>query len=409
MNRAIRKQRRHGSGDGDTLEVANPHSERYNVDDPRNRQRGAHPSNRRDNNGWQPINHQEHADQFINRITGAKFGQPKYSPNEGGVRLIPGKGVPKREQGRPVGSQNPSGNRHLEHQPALANVVSKQQQGVGAYGKASMASGLDAFTMGDIRQADKFLENGRMGLDEYARKVASGEISTDFQSESNFTGGFFAEEDERATRPWMDSNFGAGRVVRGSAMQRGPMAPPPPPPSFAAPKATMDSARAQSVAAQQAGTQSNASGLALLQMLIDRKSPAPSATRPGTSGGQGPRQLTQQQINELISMSKRTGPKAPTVSPPVNTSLQQGVNNLTKRTAAAPHPQSSTGNLRPQIVPGQQSRATQQISAPGSAPAQTPPHVAALLEQLHRQQLAQQQTTGDQPAGNAPPQECQQQ
>lgn len=89
-------------------------------------------------------------------------------------------------------------------------------------------------------------------------------------------------------------------------------------------------------------------GLALLQMLVERKGavPEPPATK---QPAPGPRQLSQSQINDLIAMSKRVPP------------------------AAAPR-----GN----------------------------PQVAQLLEQLHKQQQAQQQ---QQAAPQAQPQECQQQ
>ncbi|EER07394.1 hypothetical protein Pmar_PMAR020559 [Perkinsus marinus ATCC 50983] len=39
------------------------------------------------------------------------------------------------------------------------------------------SGGLDQFTLGDIRKAEKTLEESHMSLGQYARKVAQGEIT----------------------------------------------------------------------------------------------------------------------------------------------------------------------------------------------------------------------------------------
>ena len=324
-------------------------------------------SNRgRDNtSGWQPYNHQEHEDNFVQGASSRNTGKGVGARNMQG-QIIPGKGAPRRDrpaEQAPAAKSGPS----WDHQPALANVVSKQQQGMtGAPGSSSGGvKGLDAFSMGDIRQAEKFIEGGRMGLDEYAKKVAAGEISRDFVSEQNGAGGFFAEEGEDAGgRPWMTGQPRStprpvtvhGRIVPGSAAQR-----PPPPPAADLP----------------VGKDSNVAGLALLQMLVDRKATTPSPPPPVVQAKSpaGPRQLSPQQINDLIAMSKRAPPHQP-AAPQL------------ARPAAA------------RIIPGQQARGHQP-----AAPQSPTPQVAALLEQLHRQQLAQQQATQPQ----SQPQECQQQ
>ena len=410
-NRTIRKQRRQGSNDGDMGEATQPQYERDPNEDYRNRARGGHPSGRRENNGWQPSNHQEHEDQFINRAPGPKAGAPRAQGghNDNQTRIIPGKGVPRRpnsdqppHSGPPHGAKS-TGSNNWEHQPALANVVSRQQQGfTGAVGHATAnaAKGLDAFSMGDIRQAEKFLESGRMGLDEYARKVATGEISRDFapQHSGGAPGGFFADEDDSApgSRPWM-AGMG-GRMVPGAAVKR-PVASPPPPPSFPAPRTVSDAEAAAK--AQQLGKESNASGLALLQMLIDRK--AVPAKAPQTATVQSGRQLTQQQINDLIAMSKRTGPKVPQ---PATGAPVQKIDP--RQMAAAAIARRQPGGAAPQVAQQRQMPAHDQ-ARPVAPAVSTPPHVAALLEQLHRQQMAQQQTTNQPPAASAQPQECQQQ
>jgi hypothetical protein len=389
LSRGARKNRRQGSIDGDGPDHIVPKPETDGHEEFIVKGRVGHPSNRRENVGWQPSNHQEHAEQFINRHPVSKFQAPRSGDNH--ARLIPGKGVPRRG----AEAQQTGGTRQMEHQPALANVVTRQQQGFANFNsKLQTQGGLDAFSMGDIRQAEKFMEGGQMGLDEYARKVASGEISRatskQDRSQAGQAGSFFAEEDGTDTaRPWLqttggNSRVGAvsqGRLVPGFAAQR-PTAPPPPP-QVQAPRVA---GPAKASPAAMTGTDSNAQGLALLQMLIDKKpSTAIPVTKPSVPTS-APRQLTQQQINELISMSKRV-PQKPTQS------------QVTPNFKAA-QPQQAYG--KPNAV------SVQNTSAPVAGPGQTPPHVAALLEQLHRQQLAQQQQQQSS-GGTTPPPECQQQ
>jgi hypothetical protein len=285
-------------------------------------------------------------------------------------RIIPGKGVPRRD---PIEQQQLSGGAklapaaHWEHQPALANVYTKQQQGLtGSH--TQVAKGLDAFSMGDIRQAEKFIESGRMGLDEYARKLASGEITKDFAPDVSSGGGFFADETDesiQASRPWLGGNTSqaSNRIVPGSAR----VVPPPPP------------------ANAPVGKDSNVAGLALLQMLVDRKQQAGAGQqqpKAAPAPPAPPRQLSQQQINELIAMSKRAAPKQPATGRPTGVPLK------------APGPAVQTAGRNPPAA---------------AAPQVTPPHVTALLEQLHRQQMAQQQQPAPPQQQSGTPQECQQQ
>lgn len=334
----IRKQRRPGPADADNggEGIATPGTDGE----------AAGPSDwgkgkgaRRRDQGWQPA-HTEHQD---DEARGK--GHPRQQ------RIVPGKGMRGSPSPTPVppAAQLAPGAK-WEHQPALANVYTKQHQGVtGA--PTQVAKGLDAFTMGDIRQAERLIENGRMNIDEYARRVASGEINKAAASSVGGTGSFFAEEDDNSSRqPWM----AGGRIIPGTQAAPRPSAPAVVPPTGPV------------------GKDSNLAGLALLQMLVDKKAAAAAPTaRPVAP----PRQLSQQQLNELIAMSKRT--------------------------AAAPKPKA-------QIIPGQHSRA-----APATPTTPTNPQVAALLEQLQRQQMAQQQSHGmppsAPPAGTASPPECQQQ
>ena len=372
-SRSIRKQRRQGSGEVDLDDLHAMHGSIHEHAD--NLHRGKGKGARRDNHGWQPVSQERHEEAFhqgaLNRmgVPNKPGTMPNRAPMVPGAtqqRIIPGKGVPRRDAGMDMpktGAPAPAAN--WEHQPALANVYMKHQQGLtGA--TTQVAKGLDAFSMGDIRQAEKFIEGGRMGLDEYARKVASGEISRDVHSMGgqSSAGGFFADEGTVESRPWLQNTTSQGRIIPGSARVNAP----PPPPSVQAP------------AAGPIGKDSNGAGLQLLQMLIDRKQlPVASPQQPKTGVG-APRQLTQQQINELIAMSKK---------------------------AAAANPAG-----RPSGVP---MKAPAPQVAPPRAPQQgtTPPHVAALLEQLHRQQMAQQQAAPAAPPPSAPqsgsPQECQQQ
>ena len=384
-SRSIRKQRRHGSGEVDLDELHAVHGGIQDHGDGLHRGKGK--GMRRDNHGWQPVSQERHEEAFNQGALNRSVGQPMKPgamANRGPAapapqqqqRIVPGKGVPRRDQGheqaRTAGQVAPAAN--WEHQPALANVYMKHQQGLTGQ-TTQVAKGLDAFSMGDIRQAEKFIEGGRMGLDEYARKVASGEISRESNFGQSSGGGFFADESSGpvdTSRPWL-SNSGSsapGRIIPGSARSQVP----PPPPVAQAPVATGP-----------IGKDSNGAGLQLLQMLIDRKqlpvntgNPQQPKTGPGA-----PRQLTQQQINDLIAMSKK---------------------------AAAAQPG------RPSGVP--MKAPAPQVAAAPRAPQQsgaTPPHVAALLEQLHRQQVAQQQQTATAaaPPPAAPqsgsPQECQQQ
>ena len=391
LGRGARKARRQGSADGDTLEVPSSRIDAEGSGEFIHKNRMGHPGGRRDNVGWQPSNHQEHADQFINRYPVSKFAQQRSGEVQG--RIIPGKGVPRRG----VDSTGTNGPRPLEHQPALANVVTRQTQGFANFNTQSQTQGgLDAFSMGDIRQAERFLESGRMGLDEYARKVQRGEISREAPMKpTGHSDSFFADDDGAAnTRPWLQSTVAStstapvtqGRLVPGYASQRSAAPPPPPPPQVQAPRVS-PTAPAKTPPTAVTGADSNAQGLALLQMLIDKKatgSPAPSKASMPTAA---PRQLTQQQINELISMSKRAAPKAQSHVP-------------TSKGMQAPQPL-----VRPNVqqIPKQPS-----VGAPmaGALPTQTPPHVAALLEQLHKQQIAQQQQSQ---TGATQPPECQQQ
>ena len=373
-SRSIRKQRRQGSGevDLDDLQAVHGHLQEHGDSLHRGKGKGA----RRDNHGWQPVSQERHEEAFhqgaMNRMgapmkPGAMPNRAPMVPGSQQQRIIPGKGVPRRDTPNDqskAGAPAPAAN--WEHQPALANVYMKHQQGLtGA--TTQVAKGLDAFSMGDIRQAEKFIESGRMGLDEYARKVASGEISRDaHHGAGQSSGGFFADEGTVETRPWLQQNTSQGRIIPGSARAN---APPPPPAAVQPPVATGP-----------IGKDSNGAGLQLLQMLIDRKQlPVATPQQPKTGAG-APRQLTQQQINELIAMSKK---------------------------AAAANPAG-----RPSGVP---MKAPAPQVAPPRAPQQgtTPPHVAALLEQLHRQQMAQQQAAPAAPPPPAPqsgsPQECQQQ
>lgn len=372
--------------------------------------RGHHQGVRRENVGWQPANHQEHAEQFINRIP-QNSRLPANRPHDASGRIIPGKGVPRRGND-PAGSQRPPViSRNMEHQPALYNVVPKQQQGVGAFAtKDQTSGGLDSFSMGDIRLAERFLESGKMGLDEYARKLAAGEINRSGQPElPAASSGFFADDDAGSSRPW-DAKAG-GMAGRSQASQHTKLVPgyasQKPSPVPATPSNSNRIAQQPSPMAptHQLGKESNASGLALLQMLIDRKAAgkAPQTASVGASP-QGPRQLSQQQINELISMAKRAAPKAQLA--PVDPGLPShpigpAPSIQRKHPSVHPSPGFQSMNL-PQGVP-----VATQHGVAKAAPTQTPPHVAALLEQLHRQQVSQQQTA--QPAPTAPPPECQQQ
>jgi len=374
-SRSIRKQRRQGSGDVDLDELHAVHGSLQEHGDSFHRGKGK--GVRRDNHGWQPVSQERHEEAFnqgaLNRV-----GMP---PKQGGVpnrgpivpgsqqqqRIIPGKGVARRDPGNDqprAGVPAPAAN--WEHQPALANVYMKHQQGLtGA--TTQVAKGLDAFSMGDIRQAEKFIEGGRMGLDEYARKVATGEISRDTNLGQSSSGGFFADESSTESRPWLQNSSTQGRIIPGSARANVP----PPPPATQAPSVGP------------IGKDSNGAGLQLLQMLIDRKQLPPGGVNPAAAktGPPGaPRQLTQQQINDLIAMSKK---------------------------AAVANPGRPAGV--PMKAPAPQVAAPPAPRAPQGA---TPPHVAALLEQLHRQQMAQ-QTSPAAPPPAAPqsgsPQECQQQ
>jgi hypothetical protein len=404
LSRGGRRNRRQGSVDGDLHDLSGPKLENEPVDDSLQKSRMGHPGNRRDNMGWQPTNHQEHAEQFINRFPNAKSAAAKNVDMQG--RIIPGKGVPRRVPDQP--SQSVTGvstSKGFEHQPALANVVSRQGQGFANFSAtAQVQGGLDAFSMGDIRQAEKFLESGRMGLAEYARKVATGEINRETRTSNRVpvTESFFADEEAKASRPWLQqpSTSGTraapatsqGRIIPGYASQRGTVPAPPPPPQVAAPRVQIPP-KSSAPVLPHTGKDSNAQGLALLQMLIEKK--AALTVAPKTAGAPGPRQLTQQQINELISMSKRPVAKVAPVQQP---KLQNFQSNL--------------GMSRPvEQQPQQQLRQPQPIHHPGPPAVgqnQTPPHVAALLEQLHRQQLAQQQTERSS-SGQTPPPECQQQ
>ncbi len=375
-SRSIRKQRRQGSGEGDLEELHAVHGSLQEHGDSLHRGKGK--GARRDNHGWQPVSQERHEEAFhqgaMNRMGVAT--KPGTMPNRAPMvpgsqqqRIIPGKGVPRRDgpnDQHKTGTPAPASN--WEHQPALANVYMKHQQGLTGAPTTQVAKGLDAFSMGDIRQAEKFIESGRMGLDEYARKVASGEISRDsnmgFGQSSG--GGFFADEGTVESRPWLQNSTSQGRIIPGSAR----VSAPPPPPSVQPPVAS----------AGPIGKDSNGAGLQLLQMLIDRKQLPVAAPQQPKAGAGAPRQLTQQQINELIAMSKK---------------------------AAAANPAG-----RPTGVP-MKAPAPQVAPPRASQPGTTPPHVAALLEQLHRQQMAQQQATPAAPPPPAPqsgsPQECQQQ
>ena len=397
LSRGVRKNRRQGSADGEGSELVPGRPDQEGQDDFILKGRSGHPGNRRDNVGWQPSNHQEHAEQFINRYPVSKFSQSRSNESQG--RIIPGKGVPRR--GIVPDVQGASG-RPMEHQPALANVVTRQAQGFANFNsKLQAQGGLDAFSMGDIRQAERFVESGQMGLDEYARKVAAGEISRDTSHQERHSnaqgGGFFAEDDgPESGRPWLQSAGGnargsavsQGRLVPGYASQRPAAPPPPPPPQVQAPRAV---GAAKGPTASATGMDSNAQGLALLQMLIDKKHPSSVPATKQAVPTSAPRHLTQQQINELISMSKRTPAKAQP--------------QMASAKAMQPtHSNSRTGN---QAFGKHVSVQSQPVTASVPAPGQTPPHVAALLEQLHRQQLAQQQQQSQ--GGSTPPPECQQQ
>lgn len=417
QNRGIRKQRRQGSHDGDITDSFQAHLD--HTDEYRNKNRSGHPSMRRENHGWQPINHHEHTEEFHSRIPASKSAPSRFSGMnaDSNGRIVPGKGVPRRpnDQHGPISVAKAATGGKWDHQPALANVVSRQQQGLtGVSSHAEVGKGLDAFSMGDIRQAEKFIESGRMGLDEYARKIASGEIGRNAAPENTRGVGFFAEDDEApgGSRPWFGNSIAIGTppqfhgsLVPGSAPYR-PIAVAPPHPSSAQ-RNISDLETGKTVPGATQGKESNASGLALLQMLIDRK--APTSTQKVAPPSEGTRQLTQHQINELIAMSKKTGQKA---APQVNSGPGR-----TQPVTQSGAPRRSTGSNQPagqrtQIIPGQQSRSMQPPAAK-NAPTQpvtnqTPPHVAALLEQLHRQQMAQQQS-GQTAASSAQPQECQQQ
>ena len=416
MNKSIRKQRRQGSLDGDGVD-SQPGPDREAGDDFRGRGRVGHPGTRRENNGWQPANHVEHEEQFISRIPSGKVGSFKQSAiqHDSQGKIVPGKGVQRRSPDQHDHLVTRGVSKNLEHQPALAHVVSRQNQGMtGSPAVTEIPKGLDAFSMGDIRQAEKLIESGRMGLDEYARKIASGELNRAYTGENHGSGGFFADDDDGAvgSRPWLGSSLSVNRVtpqqanvppriVPGTFAQK-PAVSPPPPPSFPAPRtlADIEGSRAASAAAPDTGRESNASGLALLQMLVDRKASTLMA-KSNLSGGNGPRQLTQQQINELIAMSKRAAPKNPVSGP--SSQAKNVAHQVFK-----PSIQPATSETRSQIVPGAQSRAMEKQPT-ASAPKPAPPHVALLLEQLHRQQVAQQQSSGQVQAAAAQPAECQQQ
>lgn len=340
----IRKQRRGGPAGGDDAgDASQGVGHESHFEDPGANNWGKGKGKRRDHyNGWQPSNPENHEEEFNQGA--AKGGKGAGAPRVPGQRIIPGKGIRNNPNPTPP-SGTPALAASWDHQPALANVYTKQHQGVtGA--PTQVAKGLDAFSLGDIRQAERMMENGRMNIDEYARRMAAGEIAKTTAPVST-SGGFFAEDDDDTTRrPWA----AGARIIPGSHQRVSPPAPPSPP--------------------VQQGKDSNVAGLALLQMLVDRKAAAPAAPKAVPAPAAPPRQLSQQQINDLIAMSKR----------------------------AAPKPKAA------QIVPGQQAR----MNAPPPAPPQVAnPQVAALLEQLHRQQVAQQQAAAG--SQQATPPECQQQ
>lgn len=413
-NKIVRKQRRQGSQDMESVEISQQGADKDIGEEFRGRGRPGHPGARRENNGWQPTNHIEHEEQFISRIPQAKGSVVRSVglQHDSQGKILPGKGAQRRGPDTSDNHISRSSVRNMDHQPALAHVVAKQNQGMtGSFAHSQIPKGLDAFSMGDIRQAEKLIESGRIGLDEYARRIASGELNREYVGDKQGTGSFFADEDDVmvASRPWLGSSVSAnrapqttaaqGRIVPGLAAQR-PVVTPPPPPTLQAPRTLSDieGTRGTSPAAQNTGRESNASGLALLQMLVDRKSSSPGAGKSSTQSGITPRQLTQQQINELIAMSKRSGPKAPAVQP-----VNPG------KAAVKPSPQGGVSDFRPQIVPGSQSRAMEKVSVPSAAPKPAPPHVALLLEQLHRQQIAQQNSASQEQSASAQPAECQQQ
>ena len=408
LSRGYKKGKRQGPGDFETLDQLTQRTDIEVNDDLKKNSRQAHVSGRRDNIGWQPSNHQEHAEYFINRVPHSKA--PVVRPLDSHGRIIPGKGVPKRSH--EMGTNHAAGAKNMEHQPALFNIQAKQQQGIGSFGSRMQHVGtLDSFSMGDIRQAEKFLEGGKMGLDEYARKVASGEISRETNSDqTSHAVGFFADDDAGSSRPWLASSntvsriatsSGASKLVPGYASQR-----PHPPPANPPPQSTPSSA-----SPQQLGKESNASGLALLQMLIDKKPGAKSQPQIPHNPGQGPRQLTQQQINDLISMSKRSATKQPASDSFSGSRIPGTMSGSQTQTSVKTTQQLVQNELpgvtqRSQQLPGHGSRPLPTNPAKSVGSAQTPPHVAALLDQLHRQQLAQQDTRA---VSNSTPPECQQQ
>ena len=418
VNKNIRKQRRQGSVDGEAGETLHSAAEK-DGEDYRSRGRAGHSGLRRENHGWQPTNHFEHEEQFISRIPTSK-GVPVRTTgllHDSQGKIVPGKGVQRRGLEHHDNVTTRPAPKNMEHQPALAHVVSKQHQGMtGSTGFNAVVKGLDAFSMGDIRQAEKLIESGRMGLDEYARKVATGEINRDTVNEIQGPGSFFADEDDGsvAARPWLGSslivnraapqgNVGQGRIVPGVSAQR-PFLTPSPPPTCPAPRTVseIEGSRLNPVPVQNTGKESNASGLALLQMLVDRKS-SPTQGKSSPPNANPPRQLTQQQITELIAMSKRAGPKAG-----MSHAISQA--NHSSNTAVKPVPKVSGPDTRQQIIPGSQSRVMdKQSSITPPTPKPAPPHVALLLEQLHRQQAAQHQSVGQPSAASAQPAECQQQ
>jgi hypothetical protein len=410
LSRGYKKGKRQGMADIDPIEQLQQRPEHEFSDDFKKNRQGQS-SGRRDNIGWQPSNHQEHAEYFINRVPHFKAPVMRSLDSQG--RIIPGKGVPKRSH--EVATNQATGGKSMEHQPALLNIQAKQQQGIGSFGSRTQHVGtLDSFSMGDIRQAERFLEGGKMGLDEYARKVASGEISRDANTDhASHTIGFFADDDAGSSRPWLASSNPVARfptsssstkLVPGYASQR-PVVPPP---------SSSPQSNPSAATPQQLGKDSNASGLALLQMLIDKRPGFKSQPQALHNPGQAPRQLTQQQINDLISMSKRSVPKHtsndsfPVSRVPGKSGSGGQTLNAMKGPEQLPRNESGVPPARSQQYPGNEGKSLPAHTSKSVGSSPTPPHVASLLDQLHRQQVAQ-QDPARQAVSNSTPPECQQQ
>ena len=263
------------------------------------------------------------------------------------------------------------------------------------------ATGLNAFTLGDIRQAEHLVDGG-MSLREYAKRVAHGDQPQTANRQQEDGGGFFFEEAEEISGPRWGAH--ALRGVRREAPALLPTPPrsvPPTPPAYGASPASAT----------------------LLGLLSQKNQPAsvlgnpPQSVRPQSAqpGQAHPSQNHSAQPGRRVELSDlfATAGNRPSQQQLLSSQQARGLEELIRLSPPPPPPSQPPPPISPAEMQAQQRALMRARMPPPPPPASPPPPVLPSQLPSSSQLLAllqQQKTLLSTPPSSTPPSagQCQQ-